>query len=63
VFLGRFRYDINGRPVQTFKLAESIRRLQKPIKGILLKVNSNWDNPMYTCLYRFRVHGVNAEDE
>ncbi|CAG8536560.1 3109_t:CDS:2 [Paraglomus brasilianum] len=61
--LGRFRYDINGRPVQTFELSESARRLKKPIKGILLKVNSNWDNPTFTCLYRFRVHGVNAEDE
>ncbi|CAG8455036.1 8034_t:CDS:2 [Paraglomus occultum] len=61
--LGQFRYDINGRPVQTFELSESARRLKKPIKGILLKINSNWDNPMYTCLYRFRVHGVNAEDE
>ncbi|RGB38980.1 UNC-like C-terminal-domain-containing protein [Rhizophagus diaphanus] len=28
---------------------------------IIMKVNSNWDNPSYTCLYRFRVHGKRAD--
>jgi hypothetical protein len=59
VFLGRFVYDINGRSVQTFELPE---RLNRPIIAVLLKVNSNWGNPHYTCIYRIRVHG-NAEHE
>ncbi|CAG8453743.1 1013_t:CDS:2 [Paraglomus occultum] len=59
VFLGKFVYDINGRSVQTFELPE---RLNRPIIAVLLKVNSNWGNPRYTCIYRIRVHG-NAEHE
>jgi hypothetical protein len=54
LFFGRFAYDINGLPVQTFE----VNRLNKPVKAIIMKVINNWDNPLYTCLYRFRVHGV-----
>ncbi|KAL2091770.1 hypothetical protein ACEWY4_011568 [Coilia grayii] len=42
--LGRFTYDSDGEPIQTFQL-------QLP-----LRVLSNWGNPEYTCIYRFRVH-------
>ena len=27
------------------------------VGGITLKIQENWGNPDYTCLYRFRVHG------
>ncbi|GBC05462.1 hypothetical protein RclHR1_06230022 [Rhizophagus clarus] len=53
LFLGRFIYDINGLPIQTFE----VDKWNKPVRAIIMKVNSNWDNPLYTCLYRFRVHG------
>ncbi|PKC16198.1 hypothetical protein RhiirA5_267154 [Rhizophagus irregularis] len=56
LFFGRFVYDINGLPVQTFE----VNRLNKPVKAIIMKVINNWDNPLYTCLYRFRVHGVHS---
>ncbi|CAG8804204.1 18240_t:CDS:1 [Gigaspora margarita] len=54
LFLGQFVYDIEGSPIQTFE----VKTQTKPIRAIIMKVNSNWDNPEYTCLYRFRVHGV-----
>jgi hypothetical protein len=58
LFLGRFIYDINGLPIQTFEVVD---KWNKPVRAIIMKVNSNWDNPSYTCLYRFRVHGRRAD--
>ncbi|XP_078509077.1 SUN domain-containing protein 3-like [Lissotriton helveticus] len=51
--LGQFTYDSEGDPIQTFKLEET--KADK-FKYIQLKVLSNWGNPEYTCIYRFRVH-------
>ncbi|CAG8572652.1 9498_t:CDS:2 [Ambispora leptoticha] len=56
-FLGSYTYNINGLPVQTFEVPEHIRKGNRPIRAIIMKVNSNWGKPGYTCLYRFRVHG------
>ncbi|CAG8784751.1 6204_t:CDS:2, partial [Dentiscutata erythropus] len=56
-FLGRFTYDINGLPVQTFEVSDKIRNSKKPVRAIIMKVINNWGKPSYTCLYRFRVHG------
>ncbi|XP_065317760.1 uncharacterized protein LOC135926035 isoform X2 [Gordionus sp. m RMFG-2023] len=54
VLLGRYRYEKSGRPLQLFLS-------QNPDAGyfnhVELKIESNWGNPNYTCLYRFRVHG------
>ncbi|XP_069057711.1 SUN domain-containing protein 3-like [Pleurodeles waltl] len=52
-FLGQFTYDSEGHPIQTFKLEEQNADI---FKYIQLKVLSNWGNPEYTCIYRFRVH-------
>ncbi|KAG9300000.1 hypothetical protein G9A89_009728 [Geosiphon pyriformis] len=60
-FLGSYTYDINGLPVQTFEVPEQIRSANRPIRAIIMKVNSNWGKPGYTCLYRFRVHGDPAD--
>ncbi|CAG8434703.1 7789_t:CDS:2 [Diversispora eburnea] len=57
VLLGRFVYDVNGPPIQTF----DVNKVDKPIIAVILKVRNNWDNPKYTCLYRFRVHGERAD--
>ncbi|RIA98642.1 UNC-like C-terminal-domain-containing protein [Glomus cerebriforme] len=55
-FLGRYQYDINGLPTQTFSLPDSIEN--KRISAIMMKVLSNHENPQFTCLYRLQVHGV-----
>ncbi|XP_041915048.1 SUN domain-containing protein 2-like [Alosa sapidissima] len=53
-FLGRFTYNSDGEPIQTFELPDSV----KDVYGALqLRVLSNWGNPKYSCIYRFRVHG------
>ncbi|XP_062615368.1 uncharacterized protein LOC134277098 isoform X3 [Saccostrea cucullata] len=53
--LGNFTYTDRGPPLQTFKV-------QKPNVGVYkfvqLSILSNHGNPLYTCLYRFRVHGI-----
>ena len=54
VFQGNFTYQDNGVAVQTFHLA---RELQVSYNLVQLQILSNHGNPVYTCIYRFRVHG------
>lgn len=53
--LGNFTYNESGLPLQTFTI-------KKPNVGIYkfvqLSVLENHGNPLYTCIYRFRVHGI-----
>ncbi|KAK3089609.1 hypothetical protein FSP39_004976 [Pinctada imbricata] len=53
--LGNFTYNKDGEPLQYFKV-------QKPevsdYKFIELRILNNNGNSIFTCLYRFRVHGT-----
>lgn len=53
--LGNFTYNESGPPLQTFSI-------KKPNVGnykfVQLSVLENHGNPLYTCIYRFRVHGI-----
>ncbi|NXA39464.1 SUN2 protein, partial [Eudromia elegans] len=52
--LGRFTYNHDGDPIQTFHLkGEDLGSFQL----VELRILSNWGHPEYTCIYRFRVHG------
>uniref|UniRef100_A0A096MCI6 SUN domain-containing protein n=1 Tax=Poecilia formosa TaxID=48698 RepID=A0A096MCI6_POEFO len=52
--LGTFLYDQDGDQLQTFKVPdENVGSYD----FVTLKVNSNWGNPEYTCLYHIKVHG------
>jgi SUN domain-containing protein 1/2 len=53
-FQGNFTYDSRGNPVQTFHLN---RTPDQPFSLVELKVLSNYGNIVYTCIYRFRIHG------
>ncbi|KAL1494554.1 hypothetical protein ABEB36_010134 [Hypothenemus hampei] len=53
--LGQFSYDINGPLVQTFPVQHV---LQGSYDYVELKILSNHGNNEFTCVYRFRVHGV-----
>ncbi|XP_047418852.1 SUN domain-containing protein 3 [Sciurus carolinensis] len=55
VFLGQFTYNKTETTVQTFELQHEV---SEPLLCVNLKILSNWGHPKYTCLYRFRVHGV-----
>lgn len=48
--------------IENSKLREPHQELensyQPPVQNIKLRILSNWGNQDYTCLYRFRVHGV-----
>ncbi|KAA0192510.1 SUN domain-containing protein 1 [Fasciolopsis buskii] len=54
VVLGNFTYNINGPPIQTF----AIRNQTDPRQYIEFAVLSNHGHPLYTCVYRLRVHGT-----
>ncbi|XP_076841143.1 SUN domain-containing protein 2 isoform X2 [Brachyhypopomus gauderio] len=58
--LGTFTYDQDGEPIQTYQLLESPSEVYRLVE---LRVLSNWGNLEYTCIYRFRVHGLNEETE
>ncbi|XP_063050365.1 SUN domain-containing protein 2-like [Engraulis encrasicolus] len=51
--LGRFTYDADGDPIQTFQLPDSAKAVYHAVQ---LRVLTNWGNPDYSCIYRFRVH-------
>ncbi|CAM9363962.1 unnamed protein product [Hapterophycus canaliculatus] len=57
VTLGHGVYDVHGRAIQTFPISSP---LGVKFTVIQLKINSNWGNPDFTCLYRVRVHGREA---
>ncbi|KAL7869795.1 hypothetical protein AOLI_G00137830 [Acnodon oligacanthus] len=52
--LGRYVYEEDGEPLQTYPVKENRTNAYQIIE---LRVLSNWGHPEYTCLYRFRVHG------
>ncbi|KAG0715750.1 SUN domain-containing protein 1 [Chionoecetes opilio] len=55
IHLGNYEYDQNGDPFQFFAVKKANVEYFPLIE---LKINSNHGNLHYTCLYRFRVHGL-----
>ncbi|XP_017831206.3 SUN domain-containing protein 3 isoform X2 [Callithrix jacchus] len=55
IFLGQFIYNKTGTTIQTFELQHAVSEYLLCVK---LNIFSNWGHPNYTCLYRFRVHGI-----
>lgn len=51
---GSFEYDKEGRPIQYF---EVLHPSTKGYNFIRVRVLTNWGHPVYTCIYRVRVHG------
>ncbi|CAG8612908.1 21939_t:CDS:1, partial [Dentiscutata erythropus] len=48
----KYKYDLEGKPTQTFNILENHR-----IRAIMIKILNNHENPKFTCLYRLQVHG------
>eukprot|EP00058_Branchiostoma_floridae_P021609 XP_002607099.1 hypothetical protein BRAFLDRAFT_68107 [Branchiostoma floridae] len=53
--LGNYTYDDNAEPLQYFPVQATD---VKPYPIVELRILSNHGNPDYTCIYRFRVHGI-----
>lgn len=59
--LGSYEYDLSGPSLQFFPVQhEEDHQVYNMVE---LRVDSNHGNSHYTCLYRFRVHGMMAADE
>lgn len=52
--LGEYIYEEDGDSLQTFPVSDEV---SSGFQIIEMRVLSNWGNPEYTCVYRFRVHG------
>uniref|UniRef100_A0A3B5L092 SUN domain-containing protein n=1 Tax=Xiphophorus couchianus TaxID=32473 RepID=A0A3B5L092_9TELE len=50
--LGNYTYDEDGEDLQMFIIS---------VSESLANVLSNWGHPEYTCMYRFRVHGLPSD--
>lgn len=65
---GDYMYDANGTSIQHFPIkfpkTEDIGGTAYPVAYDIfeLRVESNYGNPTYTCVYRFRVHGNPLSD-
>ncbi|XP_067671040.1 uncharacterized protein [Haliotis asinina] len=55
VSLGNYTYSDSGKPIQYFPLQATTGEF---FSFVELKILGNHGNPEYTCLYRFRVHGL-----
>ncbi|XP_007939951.1 SUN domain-containing protein 2 [Orycteropus afer afer] len=55
--LGKFTYDQDGEPIQTFHFQDPKMATYQVVE---LRILTNWGHPEYTCIYRFRVHGEPA---
>ncbi|XP_063375001.1 SUN domain-containing protein 1-like [Cydia amplana] len=51
---GIFEYNKNGNPIQYFDVTW---QAPQGFNIVRFKVLSNWGHPVYTCVYRVRVHG------
>ncbi|XP_054899201.1 SUN domain-containing protein 1-like isoform X2 [Poeciliopsis prolifica] len=56
--LGNFTYDEDGEDLQMFTISE---QNDEAFQIIEVQVLSNWGHPEYTCMYRFRVHGLPSD--
>jgi SUN domain-containing protein 1/2 len=60
--LAQFTYDIReNNHIQTFSVPQEIQDLGVDIGIVVLFIQSNWGEPEWTCLYRFRVHGHDVD--
>ncbi|XP_075972503.1 SUN domain-containing protein 3-like [Anticarsia gemmatalis] len=51
---GSFEYDKEGKAIQFF---EVVHPSNKGYNIVKLRILTNWGHPVYTCVYRVRIHG------
>nr|CAD7460247.1 unnamed protein product [Timema tahoe] len=57
ILLGTFSYNNSGPSRQKFKVNLKDSSYIGPFRQVGLWILTNYGNPKYTCVYRFRVHG------
>lgn len=57
---GTYEYKENSTALQYFPV-QNIEENKIPYKVVELRIESNHGNEKYTCLYRFRVHGMSSQ--
>uniref|UniRef100_A0A4W6E8C7 SUN domain-containing protein n=1 Tax=Lates calcarifer TaxID=8187 RepID=A0A4W6E8C7_LATCA len=57
--LGAYTYDEDGESLQTYPVTVEN---DQAFQIIEVQVLSNWGHQEYTCMYRFRVHGMPSDD-
>ncbi|KAM7346176.1 sad1 and UNC84 domain-containing protein klaroid [Cochliomyia hominivorax] len=55
VLFGEYEYSDNDASLQYFPLQN--KNIKRPYEIVELRIESNHGHSLYTCLYRFRVHG------
>ncbi|OWA54766.1 SUN domain-containing protein 1 [Hypsibius exemplaris] len=55
--LGTYTYEDNGQSLQNFQIKTKLYP-EDTFSFVELRITSNHGHPEYTCLYRFRVHGL-----
>lgn len=55
VLFGEYEYADNDASLQYFPVQN--QNINRPYEIVELRIESNHGQPLYTCLYRFRVHG------
>ncbi|GAV03243.1 hypothetical protein RvY_13695 [Ramazzottius varieornatus] len=60
--LGQYTYEDNGDSLQNFQIQTKLEP-GTTFPFVELRITSNHGNPEYTCLYRFRVHGLLVKRE
>ncbi len=62
VLLAEFEYDIQASPIQTFPIpldvVTHLRKMNSKVENAVFRIQSNWGEEQYSCLYRVRIHGV-----
>ncbi|XP_067631722.1 klaroid protein isoform X2 [Eurosta solidaginis] len=55
VLFGKYEYEDNDASLQYFPVQN--KEIKRPYEIVELRIESNHGHALYTCLYRFRVHG------
>jgi len=59
--IAEYIYDREREGVQTFPLIQAYQGTLESFQFYTLRVNDNYGNQNFTCLYRFRIHGKKPE--
>ncbi|KAG0034948.1 hypothetical protein BGZ82_005461 [Podila clonocystis] len=54
--------EVRRKPKSRQTFAIPLSKQTSPSVGVVLRIKSNWGHPLFTCVYRVRVHGYEPSD-